>query len=312
MGYSKKKSRARSRARGVVLFFVLSAIFTTGSVTLATKIPKKVTQLNEVKEAMSKVEAEKKEQVKALDELGAKVETLSAEVETLKNDLDKAKKENPEMEAALSNTDKKYAYLTFDDGPSDNTVKILDFLKANHIKATFFVIGRENMDHIYKRIVDEGHTLAIHSNTHDYSSIYQNVGTFMDDINTLSNHLEKVTGVKPTIMRFPGGSNNTVSYRYGGRDLMDKIIETVNQEGLVYFDWNVDSLDASANRQDKDVIVKSVLDGSAGKKEAIILMHDAAAKTTTVEALPEIVEGLRKKGFVFAEITEETATVQFK
>lgn len=308
MGYSRKKSRTK----GIILSLVLGVIFSTGAVTLAMKVPEKVTKLNEVKEAMTQVKSVKEEHVKALDQLGANVETLSAEVETLKTNLDKAKKENPEIAASMANVDTKYAYLTFDDGPSDNTVKILDFLKANHIKATFFVIGKENMDHLYKRIVDEGHTLAIHSNTHDYSSIYQNVGTFMDDINTLANHLEKVTGVRPTIMRFPGGSNNTVSYRYGGKEVMNKIIEKVNKEGFLYFDWNVDSLDASANRQNKDVIVNSVLNGSAGKHEAIVLMHDAAAKTTTVEALPQIVEGLRKNGFVFAEITEETPVVQFK
>lgn len=308
MGYSKKKSKAKR----TILFLALGTVFTMGTVTLGMKIPGKVTKLNEVKETMAKVQASKEEQAKILENLGVQVETLNTQLETLKADLNKAKEKNPELAATMANTETKYAYLTFDDGPSDNTTKILDFLKANNIKATFFVIGKDNMDDIYKRIVDEGHTLAIHSNTHDYKGIYQSVDTFMEDINTLANHLEKVTGVRPTIMRFPGGSNNTVSQRYGGEGLMDQIIETINEAGYTYFDWNVDSMDASASHQDKNVIINSVLNGAANKKEAIILMHDAAAKTTTVEALPQIVEGLRKKGFVFDKITNETPTIQFK
>lgn len=308
MGYSKRKSKAKR----TILFLALGTVFTMGTVTLGMKIPGKVTKLNEVKETMAKVQASKEEQAKILENLGVQVETLNTQLETLKADLNKAKEKNPELAATMANTETKYAYLTFDDGPSDNTTKILDFLKANNIKATFFVIGKDNMDDIYKRIVDEGHTLAIHSNTHDYKGIYQSVDTFMEDINTLANHLEKVTGVRPTIMRFPGGSNNTVSQRYGGEGLMDQIIETINEAGYTYFDWNVDSMDASASHQDKNVIINSVLNGAANKKEAIILMHDAAAKTTTVDALPQIVEGLRKKGFVFDKITDETPTIQFK
>ncbi len=308
MGYSRKKTRAK----GMILFLALGTIFTTGAVTLGMKIPEKVTKLNEVKEAMAQVQASKEEQAKVLEELGVQLETLNTQVETLKADLNKAKEENPELAATMASTDTKYAYLTFDDGPSENTIKILDFLKANHIKATFFVVGKQSMDDVYKRIVDEGHTLAVHTNTHDYKTIYQTVDTFMEDINTLAERLEKVTGIRPSVMRFPGGSNNTVSYRYGGEGLMDKIIENVEAGGYTYYDWNVDSMDASASRQDKNVIINSVLNGAAGKKEAIILMHDAAAKTTTVDALPQIVEGLRKKGFIFEKITDETPTIQFK
>ena len=308
MGYSKKKSKVKQ----IILFITLGTIFSAGAVVLGMKIPQKVNELNSVKETMAQVEQSKTEQEKVLQELGVQVEALNTQIEKVTIDLEKAKEQNPDLAQTLSQSETKYAYLTFDDGPSENTAKILDFLKANQIRATFFVIGKENMDGIYKRIVDEGHTLAIHSNTHDYSSIYQSVDTFMEDIDTLANNLEKITGVRPTIMRFPGGSNNTVSNRYGGDDLMDQIIETVEESGYTYFDWNVDSMDASASRQDKNVIIDSVINGAGNKKEAIILMHDAAAKTTTVDALPEIVSELRKKGFVFEKITNETPAIQFK
>ena len=267
MGYSKKKSKIKQ----VILFITLGTIFSAGAVVLGMKIPQKVNELNSVKETMAQVEQSKTEQEKVLQELGVQVEALNTQIEKVTIDLEKAKEQNPDLAQTLSQSETKYAYLTFDDGPSENTAKILDFLKANQIRATFFVIGKENMDGIYKRIVDEGHTLAIHSNTHDYSSIYQSVDTFMEDIDTLANNLEKITGVRPTIMRFPGGSNNTVSNRYGGDDLMDQIIETVEESGYTYFDWNVDSMDASASRQDKNVIIDSVINGAGNKKEAIIL-----------------------------------------
>lgn len=309
MGYKKRR---KSKFKVVALFLVLAVFFTTGASIFAVKLPSKIVKLNEVKEVLAKIESSKEEQEKLLETLDSSLKTMSEQLGTLEANLEKAQKDNPEIYAAMSNTETKYAYLTFDDGPSQNTIKILDFLKANNIRATFFVIGKENSDDIYKRIVDEGHTLAIHSNTHKYDEIYQSVDTFMKDMTALSDKLEALTGVKPTISRFPGGSNNTVSRKYGGYDLMDQIIEKVKEEGYIYFDWNVDSMDASKNHQDKDVIINSVLNGAAGKKEAIILMHDAAAKTTTMEALPQIVEGLRKEGFVFEKITEETPAIQFK
>ena len=209
-------------------------------------------------------------------------------------------------------SDKKYAYLTFDDGPSQNTIKILDFLKLNNISATFFVTKKTDYEEVYKRIVDEGHTLALHTTTHDYAQVYRSVDSFFEDLMTVSDYVKSLTGVESKIIRFPGGSNNTVSNRYGGVGLMDKIISQVKEKGYIYYDWNVDSTDASRARQDKNVIVDSVLSQAKYQKEANILMHDAAGKGTTVEALPEIVKGLREQGFSFKAITQETTPVQFK
>ena len=140
----------------------------------------------------------------------------------------------------------------------------------------------------------------------------------MADMNALNSLIEETTGVKSNIMRFPGGSNNTISKKYGGNTIMDKVIPAVEAAGFTYFDWNVDSRDAATSKQDKQVIIDSVLKGaesvtnSNGEANAVILMHDAAAKTTTVEALPAIVEGLKKQGFVFRRLTPESQTIQFK
>ncbi len=307
MSYGRRKSK---KVGTTLLFLLLAIVFGCSTGFLVYKLPEQVNNLKEAKKAVASFNEENQSLQEELNTNKLELAQVETEIKEKKAQLEKAKAENPNI--VVGNDTNKYAYLTFDDGPSANTVKILDFLKANNIKATFFVLGKNNQDEIYKRIVDEGHTLAIHSNTHEYNSIYQSVDSFMTDIADLSEKLEKITGVKPTIMRFPGGSNNTISNRYGGGNIMDKIIPAVTDAGLTYFDWNVDSSDASANKQDKNVIVNSVLNGSKGKDEAVILMHDAPAKTTTVDALPEIVEGLRKQGFSFRPITDDTAQVKFK
>ncbi len=307
MGYRKKTGLGAT-----LLVLILGVFFVFTSGVLAFELPDKVQKLNDIKKNIEDIELSKKNMEANIDTHTHKIEEIEAEIGKLEQNLKEAQMQNPELASALTEVSEKKAYLTFDDGPSENTIKILDFLKANHLKATFFVLGKQNQDEIYKRIVDEGHTLALHSNTHEYNKIYTSVDNFMDDINALSEHLERVTGVKPDVIRFPGGSNNTISIKHGGKDLMSQIISKIKEEGLVYFDWNVDSMDAATNKQSKEVIVQSVLDGVKGQNHAIILMHDAAPKTTTVEALPEIIEGLRKQGFSFEKLTNETTPVQFK
>lgn len=282
------------------------------SVVLFAKTQQVQQILQQSNEQLNTLSASKTNLETNITQLQQRKDQVEQQLQELQQAIEELKKANPELTLQLGNKQPKYAYLTFDDGPSKNTVKILDFLKANNIKATFFVIGKKGEEEIYKRIVDEGHTLAVHSNTHKYDAIYRNVDTFMKDINDLSAMLEQVTGVKPTIMRFPGGSNNTVSHKYGGQTIMDKIIPTVENAGYTYFDWNVDSQDASKARQDKNVIVNSVLNGAKYTDNAVILMHDAAIKTTTVEALPQIVEGLRRQGFIFKELTPESEHITFK
>lgn len=307
MSYGRRKSK---KVGTTLLFLLLAIVFGSSAGFLAYKLPEKVNALKVAKEAVATFNEEHQSLQEQLDTNKLELEQVESEIQEKKSQLEKAAAEYPGV--IVSENTNKYAYLTFDDGPSANTVKILDFLKANNIKATFFVLGKQNQDEIYKRIVEEGHTLAVHSNTHQYDTIYQSVDNFMSDITDLSKSLEEITGVKPTIMRFPGGSNNTISVRYGGKDIMDEIIPAVTNAGFTYFDWNVDSSDASANKQDKSIIVNSVLNGAKGKNEAVILMHDAPAKTTTVDALPEIVEGLRQQGFSFRAITDDTEQVKFK
>ncbi len=199
-------------------------------------------------------------------------------------------------------------YLTFDDGPSVNTEEILDILKEYDVKATFFVIykeGREN-EELYRRIVNEGHTLGMHSCSHVYSKVYASPEAFMEDTNTLRNFLYMVTGVESRFYRFPGGSSNRVSPVD-----MHTYAKLLKDEGIIYYDWNVSSQDATSIILSKDQIVYNSTCNLKNFKEAVILFHDTGSKVTTVEALPEIIEYIRSMDdTVILPISDETNPIQ--
>lgn len=205
----------------------------------------------------------------------------------------------------------KIAYLTFDDGPSDITPKILDILDRYNVKATFFVIGNtsEFGKRMYRNIAERGHAIGNHTFSHDYNKIYRSVVAFKKDFNKLQDLLEETIGYRPKILRFPGGSDNTVSWRVGGKRIMYEITQTMLREGYMYFDWNADSEDANRVTVSKQVIQRAAIEKSRGKKEVIILMHDNSTKMTTVEALPGIIEGLKAQGFHFRTLSPDSFTV---
>lgn len=247
---------------------------------------------------------------------------LLEQINQMHSNNEKLKLQNKNLQSAIEKNETLYkqklanakiAYLTFDDGPSINTLEILKILKQYDIKATFFVNGHPDSESLYKQISDAGHVLANHTYSHDYKSIYTSAANFEKDVKKLDEYLTKITGKEPThILRYPGGSNNTISRDYGGMGIMDSVIKEMNEEGYKYFDWNVDSSDASTFRQDKDKIVQAVLTQSSEHKHAIILMHDLDPKTTTVQALPEIIEGLKNEGFIFDVLSKDTYAPQFK
>ncbi len=202
----------------------------------------------------------------------------------------------------------KQIYLTFDDGPSSNTDRILDILKEYDVKATFFVVGKtdERSVRAYQRIIDEGHTLAMHSYSHKYNEIYESRESFIADLEKLQEYLYQVTGVWPRFYRFPGGSSNTVS-----KTDMQELITYLSESGITYFDWNVASGDAVSGQLDTESIVNNCLGKLDSLNVCMILMHDAADKNTTVEALPEIISQIQDRGdAVFLPVTDETVPVQ--
>jgi Predicted xylanase/chitin deacetylase len=200
----------------------------------------------------------------------------------------------------------KRVYLTFDDGPSSNTDRILDILDEYGVKATFFVVGKNNYSEQYRRIVADGHTLAMHSYSHVYQDIYSSLDAYKQDLNKLQTFLYEVTGVECNIVRFPGGSSNTIS-----KVDMHTLIEYLDSEDMTYFDWNVSSGDASSARIGAEQIAENVLENVDKYNNAVVLMHDAAGKDSTVDALPAIIEKLlESEDTVLLPITEETVKVQ--
>ena len=212
-----------------------------------------------------------------------------------------------ENDNALPAEEHRKVYLTFDDGPSENTAKILDILKERDIKATFFVIGNEEEEakELYQRIVDEGHTLGMHSFTHKYDVIYQSLDAYVEDMTRLQSYLEDITGVTTNLIRFPGGSSNHVS-----NVDMKELIRYVNEHGFTYFDWNVASGDATSQVYTPDELVRNVINDVVRYDTSVVLMHDSSAKSTTVEALIPMIDQLQEMGAELLPIDETTEPIQ--
>ncbi len=198
-------------------------------------------------------------------------------------------------------------YLTFDDGPSDNTDAILDILDDYNIKATFFVVGKDvdTYGDAYKRIVDDGHTIGMHSYSHNYSAIYSSKEAFESDFNEIHDLIFDVTGVDSKFYRFPGGSSNKLS-NIG----MYPFISFLNEEGVEYFDWNVSSGDATSAAFTSAELVDNVMTDVVKYKTSVVLLHDSRGKQATVEALPELIEALQQEGAMILPITDDTTVIQ--
>ncbi|MBO6154095.1 MAG: polysaccharide deacetylase [Lachnospiraceae bacterium] len=198
-------------------------------------------------------------------------------------------------------------YLTFDDGPSENTNEILDILDDYGVKATFFVVGKPEEEYkgIYQRIVNEGHTIGMHSYSHKYSEIYSSLDVFKNDFEQIQNLIYDTTGVESVYYRFPGGSSNKVS-----NIDMSQYIQYVNDQGVKYFDWNVSSGDATSLAYTPDDLVENVMNDVVKYKTSVVLMHDTEAKDATVQALPKLIEELQKAGALILPIDGETTVIQ--
>lgn len=203
--------------------------------------------------------------------------------------------------------ERRKVYLTFDDGPSSSTPEILDILQEYGVKATFFVVGQEDEEskELYRRIVEEGHTLAMHTYSHQYSIIYESVESFAEDTTKLQDYLYEVTGVKTNLFRFPGGSSNLVS-NIG----MEGFIQYLNEKEIIYFDWNVSSGDATNRIRSAGILVDNVMQDVVRHKNSIVLMHDANNKKNTVEALPIIIEKLLEMDVDIEALDENVKPIQ--
>ena len=208
-----------------------------------------------------------------------------------------------------SRVTKNTIYLTFDDGPSYLTDEILDILEKENVPATFFVIGTsiDTYKNTVKRAYNDGHTIAIHTYSHKYNEIYTSDENFINDFNKINNKIYEITGHHAFITRFPGGSSNIVSKKYSP-GIMTRLAEKLTKDNYYYFDWNIDSGDASGNLTKQQIYENATKNLHYGTN--IILMHDAAAKKTTVEALRDIIKYGKNNYYTFSKITKKTPPIK--
>ena len=193
-------------------------------------------------------------------------------------------------------------YLTFDDGPGPYTEKLLDILKEHDVKVTFFTTHVfPQYESMIKRAAKEGHAIGIHSYSHDYTKIYASSEAYWNDFNAMQEVIVKQTGEETTLMRFPGGSSNTVSKDTPG--IMTQLVKEAGAKGLSYFDWNVASGDAGATTSGDDVLQNCKV-GAANHKNAVILCHDV--KEYTVNAMDAFITWAKENGYAFAALTPES------
>lgn len=218
----------------------------------------------------------------------------------------------PQEESSLVDTSKrgygKTVCLTFDDGPSANTEKIIEILDRYNVKATFFVIGKEDEVSFerYRMIVESGNAIGLHSYTHDYSKVYNSIDNFVSEITRVHDVVYEATGVDTKLFRFPGGSANSTVKKMD----IHECIDYLNENGYTYYDWNVSSGDAATKLATVEEIMENIENDLFKMNTAIILMHDAEYKPTTVEALPQLIEMLLDEGFEIKAIDESIPTIQ--
>ena len=301
---NKRQRRVQRLKRLIVIMLVMVFVIpVTISIVLAVQLHGLGKQVNELQAEIASMQIQLEEQkVGAADSQELTEEEASADVQTLENQ--NVWSESSGTTPADSGIHK--VYLTFDDGPSANTDQILDILDEYGVKATFFVVGKEGYNDQYRRIVEEGHTLGMHSYSHVYRDIYESVEAYGQDLEKLHTYLYELTGVDSRIVRLAGGSSNTVS-----KDKIQDIIAYLGQQGMTYYDWNVSSGDAASGYVSAQQIADNVLNHVSEHHTSIVLMHDASGKNTTVEALPIILEKiLESDNMVLLPITEDTVPIQ--
>ncbi len=270
------------------------------------ELSEKMSEYDSLKEEQSSeaqsYEDEISSQQKVLDELNKKIEDLKKQLSTKKEST--TKKQESEVKPVMPEpipSKGKTVYLTFDDGPSPYTSKILDILDEYGVKATFFVMnGRYNSK--MKDIVDRGHAIGLHTYSHNYSKVYASDEAYFNDLQKISEVVKKETGAETKLIRFPGGSSNTISKKYS-KGIMTRLTKSVLEEGYVYFDWNCSNGDADG----ADTVQKQLEFCSKfpkGAKNIVVLMHDT--KKVTMEALPKIIEYYKSCEMEFGILTPTT------
>lgn len=252
-----------------------------------------------------------------LSELSARVEELKQKVEEEsareQNASEAASAEAVSSDGVLQEEEPAVevahkVYLTFDDGPGIYTDEILAILAAYDVKATFFVNGKENAEakESLKRIVEEGHSLGMHSYSHEYTEIYDSTEAFEADLEKIQAYIYDNTGIRSDIYRFPGGSSNTIS-----ETDMREFAACLEEQNITFYDWNISSGDGTSKPLTVEMLVENSTKDISRFHTSIVLLHDAAEKHTTVEALPQIIETIQAmENTAILPITEDTVPIQ--
>ncbi|WP_392486625.1 polysaccharide deacetylase family protein [Haloimpatiens sp. FM7315] len=197
-------------------------------------------------------------------------------------------------------------YLTFDDGPSKNiTGEVLDILKENEIKGTFFLIGNkiEGREDVVKRIYKEGHSIGMHTFTHDFNKIYKSKESFMEEMLLCNEEIYSVLGVKANIIRFPGGSLN---------HLDEEFLDRIHSKGFKVFDWNMQLSDGIDHNIPPEKLYLEGTKGSDKFYSITLLMHCDSTNKNTCKALPKIIKYYKDKNYEFKTITKDTPEYHFR
>lgn len=202
----------------------------------------------------------------------------------------------------------KVCYLTFDDGPSPVTMQILKVLRDYNIKGTFFVTGPNSVENeeTLRLAAQEGHTIGVHTWSHEYEEIYQSVDAYLADFEKMQTRVQEVTGTSSGIFRFPGGSINAYN-----KDTYEQIIAEMIRRGYTFYDWNVAANDAVKGGVPRQEIIDNVVNGAQGKNKIVVLMHDRHENATTAAALPGIIEKLAAQGYTFAPLSAEITPITY-
>lgn len=276
---------------GLVFFAIAATIFCM------------VVNGREAAQERAKIAAEKKAEEEARKEEEARIAAEKKAAEERK----KASSVQPGVPIGTTevNDEEKVIYLTFDDGPSENTKEILDILAKYNVKATFFITGEDkNHRDLIKTAYDAGHTIGLHTYSHNYSEVYASVDAYFKDLEKIGELAKEQLGFVPCFIRFPGGASNMVSAQYC-KGIMSKLVDMVQEKGYQYYDWNLDSGDGAG--QGKDELIKNSQTDKIN--HVMLLCHDAGAKHETVEALPSIIEYYQQKGYEFRPIDRESYVV---
>jgi len=213
-----------------------------------------------------------------------------------------------QQEPAAQPLPEKWVCLTFDDGPSKTTPDVLSALNAAGVHATFFVVAtgyNEKYLPLLTEAVSAGHQIALHSASHEYSDIYRSSDAYWEDIALLKERIAPYVDAESIrYLRFPGGSTNTVSRRYGGKGLMKQLKAEVEQKGWHWVDWNVCAEDAVGGHPSAGTIYRNVVHETGQQTNCIVLMHDSSSTHTTAEALPDIIRWYADNGYTFLTVAE--------